>query len=100
MGKQSLAAAALGRRGWSPSDGGLCLIVLQVNKSWCGVRKQTWDVGGRDRALRVRVPSARLVQPKIWESWAKGCRAQGRAGEIFKMGKDRAGDMESPSLQH
>lgn len=56
--------------------------------------------GGRDRALGARVPSARLVQSEIWESWAKGCRAQGRAGEIVKMEKDKVGDVESPSLQH
>lgn len=45
-----------------------------------------WD-GGRDRALGADVSSARLVQSKIWESWAKGCRAQGSAGEIFKVGR-------------
>lgn len=25
--------------------GGLCLVVLQVNKSWFGIQEQTWDVG-------------------------------------------------------
>lgn len=34
-----------GEEGWSPSRGGLCLAILQVNKSWYGIRKQTWDVG-------------------------------------------------------
>lgn len=46
------------------------------------------------------MPSARLVQSEIWESWAKGCRAQGRAGEIVKMEKDKVGDVESPSFEH
>lgn len=62
------------------------------------IKHGMWD-GGRDRAVGARVPSAKLVQSKICESWAKGCRAQGRAGEIFKVGEDRVGDVESLSLQ-
>lgn len=55
-----------------------------------------WD-RGRDRALGTCMPSAWLVQSEIQESWAKGCTAQGRAHEIFKLGRDRGGDVE-PTL--
>lgn len=44
-GKAEPGSSCSGEGGWSPSHGGLCLVVLQVNKSWCGIRNQTWDVG-------------------------------------------------------
>lgn len=71
----------------NPSHGGLYLVVLQVNKSWCEIRKQTWGVGVGTELWELVCPQPGLCNLKFGRAGPRAAEPRAELAKYLRGGR-------------